>query len=486
MPSLKKNLFYNFILSASQLLLPLVSIPYVSRILRPEGIGKVSFIDSFTYYFISVAEFGVVVYGMREVARVRDNAEKKQKLVSELLALHVITSLCSLLLYIVAIFLVWDKIQDIRLLFFSLSFLLVNFFSCEWYFLGMEEFRYITLRSLTTRMAGLVSIFLLIKSPADYYIYYAIIVISAIANSIWNNILLFKKVGISFAGINWQRHIRYMWIIYLLDIFYSIPLMLDNLFLRLMSTDAAVGFYALSIKMAKLSSVLITDTLIVFFPRIVALIKSENQKQLQETILQNIQLIILFSVPVSCGIFFLSDKIINVFLGKNFSPAVADLKILSIYPFIKSYSLFLSKQILISHGNEKLFLKSTVISSITFVFLALILSYYFAHVGICFAVIIVEIIGLLINYFYVKKINVQLKVFSWYYFFQALAGTLLFIPIIYIINKILVSYIYIIILSILSCFIVYIFFLAFVFRNKFLLQVKTDVGKYFLNKRTHQ
>src|SRR5688572_12230577 len=98
--------------------------------------------DSFTYYFISIAEFGIVVYGIREVARLRDNAERRFKLVVELLTLHAISSAFSLLLYFISVAFVWDKIQDVRLLLFSLSFLLVNFFACEWYFLGMEEFKY--------------------------------------------------------------------------------------------------------------------------------------------------------------------------------------------------------------------------------------------------------------------------------------------------------------------------------------------------------
>ena len=85
----------------------MLSIPYVSRILDPEGIGKVSFIDSFTYYFVSIAEFGIMLYGIREVAKERGNHERLGQLVSELITLHVITSLCTMILYAVSVFILW-------------------------------------------------------------------------------------------------------------------------------------------------------------------------------------------------------------------------------------------------------------------------------------------------------------------------------------------------------------------------------------------
>ncbi len=482
MSSLKKNLVYNFLLSSSQLLLPLISIPYISRVLHPDGIGRVSFIDSFTYYFITVAEFGIMVYGTREIARVKGNMEERKKLVSELLALHVMSSLCALVLYLISVYFVWNKINDVRLLLFSLSFLLVNFFACEWYFFGMEEFKYITLRSLITRFAGLISIFILIKSSNDYYIYYAIIVLSAIANSIWNNILLFRQLPISFKGINWKKHIKYTWVTYLISIISSITLLLDNVLLRLMSTVDAVGLYAFSIKMAKVSSILMTDTLLVFFPRIVMLLKEENKDELQNVVLRNIQLLILFSLPICTGLFLLSDQLIVVFLGKGFLLAITDLKILAIYPFLKSYNLFLSKQILIPHNKERLFLKSLAISAVIFVALALPLSYYYADKGTCYAIVCSEIIALVINYYYAKSVNNFLKIFAWKSFFHALIGVIVFIPVIYLIRRAGFSEIVSLVLSVLTCFVLYLILEVFVIRNEFMVSAKNIFFVYFTKK----
>ena len=206
--SIRRNLVYNFILSASQVFLPLISIPYISRVLSPAGIGEVSFVDSFTFYFISIAEFGIVTYGIREVAKLRDDVAARNKLVSELLLFHIVSSTVTLLVYAAAVLVIWDKIHDTRILLFSLAYLLVNFFACEWYFLGMEKFRYISYRSILSRVLGLIAMFIIIKQPSDYFLYYGIIASSAMMNSLWNNYLLFREVPVSFRNVQWTKHIR--------------------------------------------------------------------------------------------------------------------------------------------------------------------------------------------------------------------------------------------------------------------------------------
>jgi O-antigen/teichoic acid export membrane protein len=470
--SIKKNLVYNFILSVSQVFLPLISIPYISRVLDPAGIGEVSFIDSFTFYFISIAEFGIVVYGMREVARLRNEPAKKAKLISELLALHIISSSITLILYCIAVLVIWNKVHDIRLLYFSLSYLVVNFFACEWYFLGMEKFRYITIRSLLARLLGLISIFILIKEPSDYYIYYAIIASSAMINSIWNNYLLFKEVPVSFRNIDWKRHIRKLRITYFISLIYGVTLILDNVLLRIVSTASAVGYYAFSIKIVRISTTLLSDSLLVFFPRIVSFLKENKPEQVQLMITRNLQLLILFSVPICAGIFLLAEPLVIIFLGQQFIPATDNLKILACFPFLKSYNLFLSKQILISHNHEKLYLNTLIVSSSIFVFLMLFFSSMYADTGASFAIIITEFLVLIMNYNYVRNTARHLLVFDVRTFIHAILGAALFIPIVYLIRMIIPSPLFVMILSIGSCFMVYMIFQSFVMRNDFMTILK--------------
>jgi O-antigen/teichoic acid export membrane protein len=480
--SLKKNLVYNYILSASQVLLPIISIPYLSRILTPDGIGRVSFIDSFTYYFISIAEFGIVVYGMRAIARQRDDRIARGNLVAELLALHVVTSGIALLLYAIAVAFAWKHIQDIRLLLFSVSYLLVNFFACEWYFLGMEQFRYITLRSLATRLLGLGSIFILVKGPEDYYVYYGIIVTAAILNSLWNNYYLFKEVPVRFKGINWKQHIAYTKFTWLISLTYGITLLLDNVFLQLVSTAAAVGYYAFSMKIVRASTVLLTDSLLVFFPRIVALIREGNKAQLQAVVARNIQLMVFFAVPLSIGIFLLAEQLIVTFLGNQFMAAVTDVRILTLFPFLRTYNLFLSKQILIAYDQEKLYLRGLLVGGLCFMALSLLLSYYFADVGACWAIVGSEAITLVINYYYARRVAAGLPLFDAKGFLHALGSALLFIPVVYGISKVAGSHGMVLLLSVAGCILLYGLVQLLVMRNAFALVVWEAIKRKSLQK----
>lgn len=470
--NIKRNLVYNFLLSCTQVLIPLLSIPYISRVLDPEGIGRVGFIDSFTYYIVVIAEFGITVYGIREVAKVKTEPGKLNELVSELLVLHIISSLVSLIVYAAGIYLLWDKIRDTRLLFFSCSFLLANFFSCEWYFWGKERFGYIAIRSVIIRVLGLVSIFLLIERPGDYFIYYGIMVVSAVVTAAWNIFILFREVNFSFRKTNWKKHLPYVWVIYFINLIYSIPLMLDNVLLRLVSTASAVGIYSFSVKIVRIGTNLLADSFLVFLPRIVSLNRENDQLQSQQKLLQNVQLIILFAVPMGMGIFLVAEELVIVFFGNKFTGAVNDLKVLSFFPFIKGLSLFFSNPVLIAHHREKNFLKNLVWSSCFFAGAALVLGFFYSHPGACIALVITEALLLVFNYFSIKKELPGLRIFDWRTMTHAIAGSLLFIPVVYLIRRYIDSDTVRFITSIMGCFCVYVVFITFFARNSFAMNVK--------------
>lgn len=478
MASIKKNLVYNFVLSASQLLLPLISIPYIAHVLDPTGIGKVSFIDSLTYYFISIAEFGIVVYGMREVARVRSDKQRLNALVSELVSLHIISSAITITFYALTILVLWNRIHDFKLVLFSFSFLLTNSFACEWYYYGTEQFRYIAGRSIFTRLCGLASIFILVHEPNDYFIYYASIAGSGILNIVLNFQRLTRQLNLSLFKNDWRKHIRKTWVTYTISLLYSVSLMLDNVLLGLVSAAAFVGFYSFGIKLVRLSSSALTDTLLVFFPHAVNLLHQQEKQKFQKAILNNIQLLNLFSIPIGVGMFLLSTEITSVIFGPAFMPVANDLRILCIVPFLRCYNLFLSKQVLIAYDKEKLYVRSLLVSGLVFVCATLILSSLYKDVGACASMVIYESSLIALNYYYAKKTDALLRVFDWISVLHALLGSLLFIPIVMLFRRWLEVNTLFLVLTISSCCLVYLFFQLFVLRNEFMISLRTWSVQY--------
>jgi O-antigen/teichoic acid export membrane protein len=467
--SLKKNLVYNFLLSFSQIAFPLVSIPYISRVLDPEGIGSVSFIDSFTYYFIVIAEFGIVSYAIREISRKKDDPAALKQVTSELVSLHLLTSLGSLALYFISISFFYQKVHDPRLILFSLSFLLVNSFACEWYFWGTEQFKYITIRSLVTRALGLASIFILVKKPDDYFIYYAIITGSAIVNIGWNFSKLVATVRIKFNWQQWKKHLPYLFTNYKISLVYSIVLLLDNVFLQLVSTSIAVAYYAFATKIVRLSGAVVTDALLVFYPRSVSLAHKESRAELQHVILRSSELILITTIPMAAGIFILADPFTAVYFGPSFSPLALNLKILALYPLIKALSLFLNKQLLMPYDREKKVLNGLSAGALVFVVFTFPLSYYYADKGTCIAMMISELTVLGFNFYYVQQLKSNIALLKWRAFVHAIAGTVLFLPIIYLINRFLHHDVIALITEVVLCSLAYFAFLALVMKNEVVL-----------------
>lgn len=475
MASIKKSLVYSFILSLSQVLIPLVSIPYIARVLDPAGVGRVGFIDSFTYYFITIAEFGIVVYGTREVARLRKNRPALEKLIAELVVLHLLSSACAIILYSIAVFFLWTRIGDTRLVLFSASFLLVNAFACEWYFLGTERFKYITMRSLITRFLGLASIFVLIKAPPDYYIYYGIIVVSACCNGLWNSLVLFRKFPLRIRNINWKKHVPYARVTYGISLLYSVSILLDNVFLRIFSTVTAVAFYSFAMKIARISGLLLSDSLLVFFPRIVALLRDEKTDQLQAVMLKSIEMIIFLAVPLCLGLFLLSNELVAFYLGAAFAQVAEDLRIVTIFPLLKIVSLFISKQVLISHNRENLYLRNLAAGCVIFCVAMPVLCYYYADRGACYGILLTEFVILCLNYYCATKLVTRMQIFNFTGLLQAAISALVFLPAVYLIRLFVSGPFLILLWSAVTCTVAYTVTQVFLFRNSFALYLKKTI-----------
>ena len=485
MLSIKKNLLYNFLLSASQVLLPLITIPYVSRVLAPDGIGRVSFIDSFTYYCINLAEFGIMVYGIREVARWKHDKVRRDKLVSELLGLHLITSLIAVCCYGIAMFFLYKKVQDPRLILFSLAYLLVNSFACEWYFMGMERFRYIALRSLLMRFAGLILLFLIVRTAPDYYLYYGIMVLAAIASSLWNNIILLREVKISFRKLHFREHIQSTKFIYAINVTGGITLMLDNVLLGLVCSAWVVGLYAFAVKIVRTVSVLITDSLLVFFPRIIALRSEGNEEGVTALMRKNLQLLIFFGVPLAAGTGLLAGPVIRAFLGRGFEQSITCLRILAIFPLLKSLSLFYFKQVLIAHNKEKLALRSLLAGNLLFIPLTLVLSRYMQQTGAAIALIISEIVVLSTSCYFVVKHYPVLGLFRQKVLLHASLAALFFLPVTALGWYWQMPDLWMLLFAIPVCILVYIFVQLMIMRNPFSEEIKAQLRLFFQRRSTN-
>ena len=404
--SIKRNAVMNVIRTISSMIFPLITFPYVSRILGPEGTGKVSFATSFVSYFIMLASIGIPLYGIREIARVRANKELLNATAQELFVMNFIVSVVVFLCFIGLIF-VNGKLHDEKTLFFIVSFsIILTSIGMDWLYQGLEEYTYITVRSMVFSALSVIAIFIFIHHKENYIIYGAIGVFASLGSSVLN---FYKARKIIFAKRvipwNFKRHIKPLLVVYIMSFIISIYVQLDTVMLGFMSTAKNVGYYASALKLTKMLLALVTSIGTVLLPRLSFYAASNRRSEFDEMIQKSFAVIILLCLPMVAALMMLSKDIIVVLAGVQYLPAVSCMVITApIILFIGLTNIF-GIQILYPLGKDKQVVVSVAFGALISFGLNLLLIPRLAHVGAAIATLIAELGVLIIQIVMITKVH---------------------------------------------------------------------------------
>lgn len=201
MQGIRKNFIYSSVLTVANYIFPLITYPYVSRVLGVTNIGICNFIDSIIHYFILFSMMGVASLGIREIAGSTNNPQKQSRIFSTLLTLNGIATAIMLLILLIAIYVVPELYEYRRLMYIGAMKLVANLFLVEWFFKGTENFKYITNRSILVRCFYVVAVFLFVKDTDDYPTYFLLLSLMTIVNATINFPYACTKVKITFKGL---------------------------------------------------------------------------------------------------------------------------------------------------------------------------------------------------------------------------------------------------------------------------------------------
>jgi len=469
MSSVKKNLLYNLLLLFSNLLFPVVNFAYASRILGPVGIGKVQFVITFASYFVVIAQVGIPVYGIREIAKAKKDQRHLDKLFSELLLINLISSLLMLVVYLIIILSVpWFRNS---LDYYLLAGLLVfsGFSALEWFYQGMEQFRFLTVRSVVVKTLALTGLLLFVKTPNDLMTYFLITLGSVLAINLWNLAGLRKQVAVSFRGLKLKTHFKALSILYGSSLTIAVYTLGDTLWLGFLSGDKAVGFYTAAKKLTLITIPLITSLGTVLIPRMAQSLNVNNTEELKRRVKQSFSFICLFGIPVSIGVLFFAPEFMMAFSGPRFSGAVFTLRIIAPGIFVVGLSHLFGIQLLIQGGFEKLYLKSTTYGMIVSLFLNLILISLFQDKGAAAALLITETLVAFFAYFYVWQ-KMKLRV-NWSVAWKALIASLSFLPVVFGLKYLHIMLLFRLSIAVFVSAMLYFVIQIFVFREPLLLEM---------------
>ena len=401
--SIKKNMVMNAILTMSSFIFPIITFPYVARILHASGTGKIDFATSVISYFGMFARLGIPSYGIKAVAKVRDDKEKLTKLVHELTIINLFMCLITYAVFAVSL-LVVPKFRSMKaLLIIISSIMFLNAIGIDWMYRGLEKYTYITTRSVLFKLIGLISMFMLVKNEEDYLIYGAITIFATSASDILNFINARKYISFKpRRDYDFRQHIKPVLIFFSMSVATTIYTNLDKVMLGFMKDDTAVGYYGAAVKIKNILIGLVTSASAVLLPRASYFVNNGKMDDFYRIIKKTMHLVVVMSIPLSIYFAIFASEGISFLSGEGYDGAIMPMMIIMPTLILIGITNVSGIQMMVPLGMEKQVLYSEIVGAIIDIILNAILIPFMSVEGAAIGTLVAEI-GVTIYQMYAIK-----------------------------------------------------------------------------------
>lgn len=416
--SVKFNFIMNMILTASSFLFPLITFPYISRVLLVEANGKLTFATSVMNYFVMVASLGLPTYGIRACAKVREDKEQLSKTTQELLIINIIMTMLTFLVFAGAIFVV-PQLAEEKVLFFVYAIgMILTSMGATWFYSALEQYAYITVCSVVFKIISLVMMFLWVRSPEDYIKYGAISVIAGSGSYVINLLNLRKYISFQKKWhYDFKQHMKPILVFFAMSAAISVYTNLDVVMLRFMKGNVEVGYYNAGIKVKTILVTVITSLGTVLLPRLSYYIQKKENKAFYQMVGKAVNFVVLLGMPLTLYFMIFAKESILFLAGAEYvKGAVTPMIILMPTILLIGLSNITGIQVLTPQGKEKRVLYSILWGAAIDFLLNLILIPRYSSSGAAFATLMAELAVLVVQCVYLrdilKQITGQVKLFK--------------------------------------------------------------------------
>ena len=475
--SVKVNYILNLINTGTQMLFPLITFPYVCRVIEADGIGQINFFQSIISYISLFTCLGIPMYAIREIARDRSDVVQMNRTAMEILLLH---SMLTLVGYaIVAILcLTVPQIQVNIPLFLILS--LTIFFTaigCEWFYQGIENFKYITIRGLIIKTISLVLLFIFVKSKTDLLYYGCYTVFGVLGGNIFNFFRLRKYIhreNIIFSELHIKRHIKPVLKVFSFSVVTSIYLQLNTVLLGFLKNALAVGYFAAATKVMQMLLQMSACLGSVMMPRASHLIAENKESEFNALIQKSYDFTLAIALPMTVGLIFCAPNLITSLCGVKFENSILPSQIIAPIILMVAISNVFGIQVLFPKGKINIVTLCCGIGAVVDLVLNLCLIPFFSYVGTSIAYLGAEV-ATTISMFFIGRKYLPITYFKKNHL-NYLLGCILMAIVLYAIADLQFSTISILILQGCSGIVVY-FLVLCVRKDIFLMQVFSKIKK---------
>lgn len=376
--SIKVNSILNVIKTISSIIFPLITFPYISRVLQPENVGKVNFGSSFVSYFSLIASLGITTYAIRECSAARGDKKKLGEKASQIFSINVCTTIVAyVLLGLSLIF--FRKLDSYRtLIIIQSTAILFTTWGADWLNSAMEDFKFITIRSIGFQFISLILMFILVHQPDDYYKYAAITVLSSCGANITNILYRRKYCTVRFTkDMHWREHFTPILLLFVMILAQTIFSNADTTMLGLMKGDFEVGIYSTAYKIKNIIVQVVASLCWVVMPRMSYYFVDGDWDKINAMLKKVLSVMVTIGFPCVAGCVVLSSEIIQIVAGQQYSAASLPLVILMVSFIVDIFGgSFLGNMVCLPAKQEKVFMEACCFAAVVNVVLNYILIPY--------------------------------------------------------------------------------------------------------------
>jgi len=401
--SIKKNFAYKSALTISTYLMNFITFPYVSRVLGVDGIGLVSFVDNVVNYFLLFATMGIGILGTREIAAIKDNTKKCNQVFSNILGLNLQFTLITVVIYLLCICVIPKFQQYDELFYIGTAKILFTAFVVEWFFTGIENFRYITIRTVLIKICYVASVFILIHDQEDYKLYFLLNVLVVVINAVINLIYVRKFVDVQMRDLFKLHFLKQNVSLGIYAIMTSMYITFNVMFLGLSSGNVEVGYYTTAFKLYSVILGFFTAFTNVMLPRMSVLLRKGDNSSFQQLVEKSFDAMCTFSIPMILCSMILAPQIVYVLSGSGYEGAVLPMRIIMPAILFVGIAQVLAVQVLMPMRKDKVLFFASLWGALISLVINILLVPRIQSIGTAVVLLCSELVVTLVYIFYTSR-----------------------------------------------------------------------------------
>ncbi|MBS5799851.1 MAG: oligosaccharide flippase family protein [Clostridiales bacterium] len=407
---LVKNSLYKLLLNLFNLGIPLIIGPYALRVLGSKTMGNIYHVESIFNYFFILSSFGLYQHGIRELSIVKGNKDTLKDRFTSLTIISILASIFTLLVYIVFIYTNYVNTNNYTLFMIYSGNIVANMIYVEWAVEALEDYRFITIKTILVKTIYLICLVMIIKNPQQSSLYALLWVLNCLINNLISYIYIIKKIGFRFKNIAIKKHLKPLLIIVFMANVNTLFTQIDRVMLGTYSAINEVSYYVLPQSIMSSINALLLSFVAVTVPRLNFQFYNSKNDYLN-LLHKNIKVIMYIIMPLVVGLFITANKVVVLYGGAEFAKSTATMKIFSIYLLTLIIEYIFTNQIMYVHRKENI-LMFYILTAGIFNFIANIILIYiglFNYNTAIFTTLLANIILITLEYIYIRnKLKIEL------------------------------------------------------------------------------